>query len=296
MPHDRWAEAVIFDVGWRVITLARGNATRSYLARHTLESSGLQLPPTSLAKLVAELRQKTARDDAVEAKEKATVTRAGAEQCRSSAELCFRRASGRWAGGETSVIVQIGSTPTAEGGSRTVWSGNGKWRGKDAYYSITIKPTWRRKVYDAGLATADGLLTLDAERISDDCWSAVWARQGRGFAVVVERGYIARCGRAFYHAGTVASAIRGAKGKAVEAERAYDRTPERLIALHGDLLVTMIDARKAGQCNPGIEALRNKYLDGRDTATVREMLTVDGNNPAVLATVLVAVARATAVK
>lgn len=62
--------------------------------------------------------------------------------------------------------------------------------------TITVRPDWRARVLDVGLAVCDGMLTLDAEPVAAPAgytaWLATWAEQGRGYDARAVRGVIVR--------------------------------------------------------------------------------------------------------
>jgi len=72
--------------------------------------------------------------------------------------------------------------------------------------SIYVPLSWKKTVYDRGLATAGGMLTLSARKVSESngitVYKAIWERQSRGYSSHYESGYIATDGILFYHAVT----------------------------------------------------------------------------------------------
>lgn len=118
----------------------------------------------------------------------------------------FRRATGKWAGGEHSVTVAfIGDsspagvrtygTPSAQGGSTAARSSNGKWSGKDSFRRYTLPENWIETVHAAGIAEVDSdRVILSAEpcdpKGAEAAWSVTAARQSTGFDLKTETGFV----------------------------------------------------------------------------------------------------------
>ncbi|MDQ6964503.1 MAG: hypothetical protein Q9M13_06245, partial [Mariprofundales bacterium] len=84
---------------------------------------------------------------------------------------------------------------------------------------ITVPERWISRVLKTGLATADGMLTLDAAPLDGApdgirLYAATWAQQARGYDIRVCRGVIATDGIHFYHGTTTRKAIMGLRRKA----------------------------------------------------------------------------------
>ena len=112
---------------------------------------------------------------------------------KAAAEACgYRRTESAWAGGEHHTGVRVADFVAASGTSEKVWHQKRAWSGTNSAHTLTVRRDWLSRVERAGLATLDGLLTLDAERVDDGLWKAVWVEQSTGFGLRAERGYIAR--------------------------------------------------------------------------------------------------------
>jgi hypothetical protein len=167
----------------------------------------------------------------------------------------------------------------------------------------TLQTGWGRKVYDAGLAERDGLVTLSAELVQTDgdlrVYRATWVRQGRGYDLTVERGFIATredstSVHESYHSTTSASAALAglrrkmrpeAEREAVATKAAATRQAKRerkIAALISrvsrwdfdgieHVVVTRHDSITAGNCVPGTDAFIDRFAPGRDQATLGEI-------------------------
>lgn len=225
----------------------------------------------------------------------------------------YRRATSSWAGGNTTVRVAVAAEPCAYGRSSRAWSGNGKWRGLDADLFVTVSPSWRPRVAQvAGLADAGGMLTTHAEQIEDGAWAASWVEQARGFDLRVATGVILRADDgSFVHAKTLAAARRVAHQRTDmvatfrrsrrAVERAQVRHEQRrtllgmdaadLIAEFGDVVVTLADSKRAGNCLSGTKSWTERHLPGRTEATVREILEIAPTDTYVLRAAAAAILR-----
>jgi hypothetical protein len=203
----------------------------------------------------------------------------------------YRCATGRWAGGETSVAVTLVSRGEIgmSGQSETAWSDNGKWKGKNAVYHVCVRAGWKKYVYNKGLADAGGLLTLDAEEIDPGLWAATWAQQSRGFTVKVVSGYIKKSDieingiYEYYHAETIAK-IQRLETKAFDRwnEKVYQKErlkklaehQEEIFAHYKDVKIGLAFAMSCGNCETGVLHFREKYFPGRKEATLGELRNV----------------------
>jgi hypothetical protein len=167
----------------------------------------------------------------------------------------------------------------------------------------------------------------DTDGGSISIYRATWLRQGRGYALVTEHGLIAihRPSRTTYHqsgdsrdAGRAIRALRrkiAAQGVAPDERRERtarrdaaraERRARELAALVervarwdltgiSDVVVTRDDSLSAGNCAPGTDAWIDRYLDGRESATIGEIASAVGRiDPARLSTAEVATARSLA--
>ena len=177
-------------------------------------------------------------------------------------------------------IIFTDGAVTASGKSTKTWSQNGKWSGNDSSRTYAIHENWKNIVYDNGLSSLDGMLTLEAVPTDApsgfEAWTASWARQSRGFGLDVERGVIVRrrVDGEIAHAVDTATGIRLLKRRAIVEREAFT-----LVPLAGwseeDLAVTirLVDSVRAGNCATGSKDWVAKNMPGRVVATVREVLT-----------------------
>lgn len=105
---------------------------------------------------------------------------------RSYSRCGYRRAQGKWAGGDHTTTIKISP---AEAGvtsrSTKSWSSNGKWSGRDSEHRIHVQPTWRAEVlkkYPTGTITVKDKECLILCVTADQQLKIV--RQGRGFELV----------------------------------------------------------------------------------------------------------------
>lgn len=157
--------------------------------------------------------------------------------------------------------VTIGQNRDTYAGAYKGWSAN------EDHHRITVPQDWRLRVERKGLATLDGMMTLDAHPLMPHgdvlVYAATWARQGRGFDVKVDRGYIAMLGREHFHADSEQAAIKGIRRK-VKSVGAPARTTLSPYVLTVDafvsryagrnLPVTVSDAHESGACDFGIRS------------------------------------------
>jgi len=193
----------------------------------------------------------------------------------------YRTASGRWAGGETSISIKIG-TPDAAGGSETAYSDNGKWRGRNAWLSVSVQPAWRMYVRNAGIAAASGLLTTHAKLTAPNTWTATWIEQGRGFELHAVSGTIFKTTDGdFIHAASMAGVAQVLRKRAAAAKAAGAKphvaaflrtaTANEIAALYGKVIVKRADSLKAGNCTTGTDSWINRHFPGRNSATIAEL-------------------------
>ena len=185
----------------------------------------------------------------------------------------YRRAEGRWAGGEHFVDVSIGDHPRVECHTERVWSSNGKWSGNNSRAKIVVTHG-AIEAFGNDLIIG-GLLTLDAEQVGPREYRATWARQGRGVGLVMETGWIIRG----YHstAGTIVAARKqaaqaraNAVGAAVAARARKNANRVKLETMR-NVWVTLDDSLAAGNCRPASEEVAKQMRAqlGGDVFAVR---------------------------
>lgn len=168
---------------------------------------------------------------------------------------------------------------------RDVYRGRYKgWSATGVTARITVPRNWYSMVYWRGLATVDGLLTLEArhlERVDDvDLYAASWMERGRGYAARMVTGVIARVADRWtgtwnecaYHAADASTALRGIARKRSGAPARPPALPARK---WGHIVVTLRDVRSVGACESGIRNWCHSVglsdaLD-RGSATVAEL-------------------------
>lgn len=172
----------------------------------------------------------------------------------------YREATSKWAGGNTSITAKTikGKYESeASGGSETVWSNNGKWRGHDAHYQFTINDKENCMVI-GGLVTC--YLKSYENKPVKPC---VWWEQGRGFELTKKNGYLV--GGYHSEAKTKQAAIRGAK-----ASKRYYLKKEKQV------LTPQFVNKKFGFCMAGIRnfmAQNNITTESMTVAELRKVVT-----------------------
>lgn len=216
----------------------------------------------------------------------------------------YKTASGKWAGGNTTVNVRIGSTG-ARGESTRVWSRNGKWSGLDAELTVGVMRNWKTEVYKRGLGEAGGFVTTHVSnpQVIDglEVLEAIWVRQGRGFGLEIQRGWIAHTPAdqfAFHSTTSAKAALTGLKrqirmqsrpAEEVAAERnaqaqaRRERRAQQIVELmdrlqrqdYGDLANLRLrrqDSLSAGNCQPGTDAFIEQVAPDAEEVTVAELM------------------------
>lgn len=220
----------------------------------------------------------------------------------------YRRADGKWAGGDNSYLIlpsDPNRSPTASSDTKRVWSKNGKWSGTDCNFVVRVQSDWSRQVEQRGLAVLDGLVTISAQKCGENIYQASWIRQGRGLSISAEHGWIAVDGENSFHSTQSAKAAtaglrrkihaqsisqeerdaRRAKRQAASEARKR-RIAERLIARLakydlsdiGHVIVTREDSLRAGNCEPGTDQFVEKISLG-ESATIAEIAARVAKNP-----------------
>jgi hypothetical protein len=156
----------------------------------------------------------------------------------------LRQAQSSWAGGEHSVRVVDGDTNGFSGGSNRVWSRNGKWSGNNSWVSVSLRIGWQL-IEIAGVPT----IVPTGYRRTEIC-RAFWPKQGRGFSVSTLADWVLRD----VH---VVAPTKGTATTRVEKMRRQRMFSHRISTGAIDPWVTVADARRAGNCDTGI----NSYVD-----------------------------------
>lgn len=177
-------------------------------------------------------------------------------------------------GGHTALQVAFTDEPAKVGVSSErkadweVYRGKFKgWAYDITTTTITLPRLWRGRVFDHGLHAVDDMMCLDASPLDGapqgiELFAARWLGQGRGYDVRCEDGYIARQGRAAFHASTAVAALQGLKRKQAAAEAValaeaalqlpFEHLVRRLGSATEGLYVDVKDARAVGACEFGI--------------------------------------------
>jgi len=139
------------------------------------------------------------------------------------------------------------------------------WAATITTTTITVPTDWLTRVRKHGIATLDGMMTLDAAPMDGapedvSLYAATWLVQGRGYIVTPERGYIAIHGKTSYHGATAEKALSGLRRKIESA--AWDASIktadlDHLVSRAGDIKVCVSDAKAVGACEYGIKSWCN---------------------------------------
>lgn len=220
-------------------------------------------------------------------------------------ETHYRRASSRHVGGQNAYQVSIRPRgerrqPSAETETTTIWKRRHRgpnWAGLNATFRISDVPsTWSTSVYAEGLEVVGGLVTLSLRRLHQfrtpdraTVYRATWIEQGRGLSIRAVHGFLALGREYHYHSTESAThALSGLRRKQKRGARAGAVSTRELRALlladpvHRDsrslrflgLEVTVEDSAEAGNCAGGTRSFCHRHLDGRRSATVRELAAV----------------------
>lgn len=188
-----------------------------------------------------------------EAKEKATKVNAEITNYLKS-NFPYREASGKWAGGNTSINVytRTGYDCEAKGTSHRVWSDNGKWRGLDAEYNFYIQE-------NEILTVIGGLVTVYNKKYEKSFVKpCTWFEQSKGFELRTVKGFLV--GSYHAEAKTKESAIKGAK-----AHKRY------ILSKDEQIITPEIANKKWGFCFAGIRNFMNVNNIERETMTLKEL-------------------------
>lgn len=159
--------------------------------------------------------------------------------------------SGRWAGGNVSVRVEIGARAGIRADTARAWSDNGKWSGRDLSVRATITRRAIRALGEGGLLLG-GLLMLDAQRVGPAEYRVAWAEQHGRLGLRTARGWLIRD----YHsrAATLDDAraeVRAARERRLAAELRIRQQRAEC----GRIWVAVSDSLAAGNCPAGTEAV-----------------------------------------
>jgi len=212
--------------------------------------------------------------------------------------LCrhYRLPYSRWVDkAGTELKVKFGA-PAVYTNQYAVWHHKHPWRATELHITLTLPTNWRRSVFAAGLADAGGMLTLSATRIAEDAWEATWLVQGRGYDFRVQSGYIVRAadgtyahGRSLKSARAIADGRTKVWGEKLRQAHARKRaeaqarlrelrdqlasmTRGQIIAAFGDVPISLRDSLRAGNCDLGTRQWCARWVDGRTSGTVRDVL------------------------
>lgn len=152
-----------------------------------------------------------------------------------------------------------------------------------ANYRIKIPADWRRTVHDIGLTKIHGLITLAALPVETDnegeeIWRAKWLRKSAGFSFKCEDGFIVRRDGEITHGSTIAAArsnlTRRDNQKRLDQHETEVRRKLEHMQLNGYAIipVTLGDSKRAGNCEAGTLAFRDRHFPGQDSAPVKDVL------------------------
>ena len=204
--------------------------------------------------------------------------------------------------GDYSLSVAIGK-PSASGYSEKgeQYSKNCTYRKTDVYHSVTVAPGFSRLI-KSDMIIVDGLLNVSCEQIDANTYRATWIRQGRGFEISAVSGYIVKHPKyGTAHAKTLGAAkgILTQRKRAEQVSHALKKIKTELENFRSngvaDVTVRLCDSFRAGNCAEGTYQWLEKHFPDRnpktDTATVRELISIDDQHRYVVAACLQAVRR-----
>jgi len=225
----------------------------------------------------------------------------------------YRQTESHWVGGERTIEIRYSEVPYAEGITEKVWHEKKVRSGTNSTLIVAFSPSWHTDVFTKGLSVVSGMVTTHATEIEHGVFRASWVEQGRGFSLHAVSGFIVVAGDDIVHGPTEEAAKQSAcrRNPAYRAEqtrRATERAkriesklgPIRAMLERGDagpfgeIVVTLIDSMRAGNCETGTTHWRNKHFPGRDSATIREVLTVEDQKTLVIGACLRAIRRSRA--
>ena len=166
----------------------------------------------------------------------------------------YREASGKWAGGNTTINVYTRNGYECEGSGTSfrVWSDNGKWSGLDAEYKFFVQD-------DEKLVVIGGLVTIYKSELEKSAVKqCTWFEQSRGFELVQKFGFLV--GGYHSEAKTKEAAIKGAK-----------QSKNYLLSKDDFVLTVDFAHKKYGFCLPGIRNFMNQNSIESDKITVAEL-------------------------
>ena len=129
--------------------------------------------------------------------------------------------------------------------------------------------------------TLHGLMTLESTPIKghEGCYQAKWLEHGRGKNAAIRSGVIAIVGDQAAHAITIAEArallrrrLRRSGGGVKRSEAEVLQARVLRLRRYWGTVVTLSDSSQAGNCPSGTRDWSARHLDGRETATVQEVL------------------------
>ena len=147
-------------------------------------------------------------------------------------------------------------------------------------YSINCHPNLRKA--PSWVRANAGMIALWAEKQfeenGEECWAAKWVRKGQGISLVTEDGFILQRANQTAHGKTI-GACRGVL-KRRETEKGLEKKESRLMQMlrdnnpngYSNISVRISDSIKAGNCQEGTLAFRDRFFPGQESATVSEIL------------------------
>lgn len=196
-------------------------------------------------------------------------------------------------GNNLSVVAQYGDGDIVRG-TYTHWVKYGRhsYPRKSVKISFFVQHNYITSVVKRKLAVIDGIFNTHIEKIKTiqnmEIYRATWLKKGQGYNFTKQSGYIAKAGDQAYHGKTERSAIQGLKNKIIKQKI---KTIKFNLSNYLDVLVNFNDSLMAGNCKAGTENWINQHLDGRTSATVRELLNIGSSDSMVIAACNVAVKR-----
>ncbi len=225
----------------------------------------------------------------------------------------YRQTQSHWVGGERSIEISYSDEPFAEGWSVTVWHKRKTRSGTNSFLNVAFSPTWLADVHAKGIAVIAGMVTTHATETAPGVFRASWVEQGRGFEIRDVSGYIVLAADDAVHGATELAAKQTLRRRNPDyndeqSRRATERAgrieakvgPIRALlesgnaGPFGDILVSLSDSIRAGNCETGTQHWSNKYFPGRENVSIQEILAINDEKPLAIAACLRAIRRSRA--
>lgn len=197
--------------------------------------------------------------------------------------------------GNTTINIDFGSPAKISAGTSygARYSKKCFYRKKDLHIQTTIPTAWN--TITKGMKITDGMLNLDLQQVGDNVWKAVWVEQGRSAdSLNSVSGYICKDAASgeYAHGDTENEARitlkrRLSGRRSVETKKRHEKQIKDALALirtrletgnsngESNVVVSIQDSFKAGNCPAGTRDWVNRYFAGRETATIAEIIKIE---------------------